>query len=173
MSVAVALNSQKDSRITAQEFTLRGTVQDLEGADVNFSVGPIGVVRLDAGYELRGPHRGDEPKLQDLREVALEGTHDILARVDLSSLLPPLEAVGSLSGKSQLYRDTFKVAKPILLESVQAISREIDWDEYYGRWGTMTQVYADYYTGGTYEGGSPVPKHLRSKVTHVWFYVEK
>jgi hypothetical protein len=60
----------------------------------------------------------------------------------------------------------FPLNKPIPLDVLQSFESRIDWDEYYGRWGTESLIYSDYYTG-------QIPTHLAGKVTHVWIYVEK
>jgi hypothetical protein len=60
----------------------------------------------------------------------------------------------------------FPIAKPIPIEVLKTFEANIDWDEYYGRWGTTTGTYSDFYS-------TNVPEHLKGKVTHVWMYFEK
>ena len=50
---------------------------------------------------------------------------------------------------------------------MHAIEDKVDWDEYYGRLGTMELIYADYYNGRN------IPEQLKDIVTHVWIYYEK
>lgn len=61
----------------------------------------------------------------------------------------------------------FPIAKPIPIDLLKTFEESIDWDEYYGRWGTETSIYGDYY------GSGGIPEHLINKVTHVWIYFEK
>lgn len=60
----------------------------------------------------------------------------------------------------------FPIAKPIPFEVLKTFADKVDWDQYYGRWGTEELIYADYYRGY-------VPLYLEGKVTHVWMYHEK
>ena len=60
----------------------------------------------------------------------------------------------------------FPIGEPIPQEVLKIFESQIDWDEYYGRWGTETLIFSDYY------GGS-IPSTLEGKVTHVWMYYEK
>jgi hypothetical protein len=60
----------------------------------------------------------------------------------------------------------FPIATPIPLDVFNAFEAQVDWDEYYGRFGTETLIYSDFYN-------SQVPTHLAGKVTHVWMYFEK
>ena len=60
----------------------------------------------------------------------------------------------------------FPIAKPIPIEVLKTFEALMDWDEYYGRWGTETLIYSDFYGGN-------VPDYLEGKVTHVWLYIEK
>jgi hypothetical protein len=60
----------------------------------------------------------------------------------------------------------FPLAKPIPIETFQAFEAQVNWDEYYGRFGTETVIYSDFYS-------EHVPVHLAGKATHVWMYVEK
>lgn len=62
--------------------------------------------------------------------------------------------------------DYFPLAKPIPLAELKTFEDQVDWDMYYGRWGTETQIFSDYY-------GEQIPAHLEGKATHVWLYVEK
>lgn len=59
------------------------------------------------------------------------------------------------------------IGKAIPLAQFQTFEGRLDWDMYYGRWGTEELIYADYY------GGCGIPEHLVGKVTHVWMYHEK
>lgn len=61
----------------------------------------------------------------------------------------------------------FPIARAIPLSVIESFADNIDWDEYYGRWGTETLIYSDYYCG------TGIPEHLINKVTHVWMYFEK
>lgn len=56
------------------------------------------------------------------------------------------------------------IATPIPLADMPAYEADIDWDEVYGRYGTATHVFPDYYNTPT------PPEHLRGKATHVWLY---
>lgn len=60
----------------------------------------------------------------------------------------------------------FPIGKPIPLEVLQSFEDKVDWDLYYGRFGTETLIFSDYYCG-------QIPKHLEGKVTAVWLYLEK
>ncbi len=61
----------------------------------------------------------------------------------------------------------FPLAKPIPLEVLSTFEEQIDWDGYYGRWGTEALIFSDFY------GGGKVPAHLQDKATHVWLYRER
>ncbi len=61
----------------------------------------------------------------------------------------------------------FPLAKPIPIETLKTFEDSIDWDEFYGRWGTETSIYSDFYSSGC------IPEHLINKVSHVWMYIEK
>lgn len=60
----------------------------------------------------------------------------------------------------------FPIGRPIPLETLQTFEDDVDWDQFYGRWGTEEFMYADYY-------GDSIPEHLAGIVTHVWMYYEK
>ena len=69
--------------------------------------------------------------------------------------------------KYKLDPNHLPIATPIPLEDMHAIEDKVDWDEYYGRLGTMELIYADYYNGRN------IPEQLKDIVTHVWIYYEK
>lgn len=60
----------------------------------------------------------------------------------------------------------FRLNRPIPVEVFRRFESQVDWDEYYGRWGTETHVFSAFY------GGTP-PPDLASQATHVWLFVEK
>lgn len=60
----------------------------------------------------------------------------------------------------------FPIARAIPLEVFKTFEDDVDWNEVYGRYGTESLIYSDFYNG-------TVPKHLVGKATHVWMYFEK
>ena len=68
--------------------------------------------------------------------------------------------------RSRMDHTNFPLAKPIPIEVFKAFEAQVDWDEYYGRFGTEKLIYSDFYSPN-------VPTHLTGKATHVWMYVEK
>lgn len=62
----------------------------------------------------------------------------------------------------------YPMFKPIPLEEINKFSHKMDWSEIYGRYGTSTHIWPNYY-----HGEDKVPPHLDGKVTHVYLYWEE
>lgn len=63
----------------------------------------------------------------------------------------------------------FPLGKPIPIEVFKTFENEVDWNEYYGRWGTEEFIYGIYFT----TGGNPYCHEEKGAATHVWMYIEK